>query len=204
MIIIGLTGGIASGKSTASAYLKSLGAAVWDADEAARAVVAQGREGWEAIRREFGEEYFDEAGNLLREKLGDKVFNDAAALRKLNSLLHPAIIADMLRWLDKQRAKGITAAIIEAPLLFESGADRVADEVWALSCGKDEQISRLMQRGLDRENAAKRIKAQMSDSERRGRAHRVVTTCGPVEETQKQLKALYDAALLGEKDRHGN
>jgi dephospho-CoA kinase len=198
MVVIGLTGGIGTGKSTASAYLKSLGAAVWDADEAARAAVSQGREGWKAIHSEFGAEYFDSAGNLLRKKLADRVFNDPAALEKLNSLLHPIIIGDMLRWLDRQRAEGAPVAVIGAPLLFESGADQYVNETWLLSCGAEEQISRMMQRGLDRESSVKRLEAQMSDREKRRRAHRVITTGGPVEETRRQLKAFYNEALSGE------
>jgi dephospho-CoA kinase len=198
MIVIGLTGGIGTGKSTASSYLRSLGAQVWDADEAARAVVQKGREGHGAILREFGGEYFDENGNLLREKLGDRVFGDAEALKRLNALLHPVIIDDMLRWLERQRNEGTPVAVIDAPLLFESGADKYVNETWLLSCGAAEQIDRLMQRGLDRAGAEKRIAAQMSDRERRRRAHRVITTGGPVEETQRQLKALYEEALSGE------
>jgi dephospho-CoA kinase len=198
MIVIGLTGGIGTGKSTASAYLKSLGAAVWDADEASRAVVEQGREGWIAIRREFGSEYFDAEGNLLRKKLGDRVFGNPEDLKKLNEMLHPAIIGDMLRWLHQRRNEGVPLAVIDAPLLFESGADRYVNETWLLSCGADEQIRRMMQRGMDKENAVKRLAAQMSDRERRKRAHRVITTGGAVEETRRQLKALYNEALSGE------
>jgi len=177
--------------------LKSLGAAVWDADEASRAVVEQGGEGWKAVKKEFGDEYFDSAGNLLRKKLGDRVFGNPEDLKKLNALLHPAIIADMLRWLHEHRSEGVPLAVIDAPLLFESGADRYVNETWLLSCGAEEQINRMMQRGLDRESAVKRLAAQMSDRERRKRANKVVMTGGAVEETRRQLKALYDAALSG-------
>jgi dephospho-CoA kinase len=198
MIVIGLTGGIGAGKSTASSYLKELGAAVWDADRVAREVVENGREGYNAILREFGAEYFDTDGNLLREKLGQRVFNNTEERKKLESLLHPAIIGDMLRWLDQQRNAGTLVAVIDAPLLFESGADQYVNEAWLLSCGTQEQINRLMQRGLDKKSAVKRLEAQMSDRERRRRADRVITTGGPVEETRKQLKALFEQALSGE------
>jgi dephospho-CoA kinase len=198
MIVIGLTGGIGTGKSTASSYLQSLGAAVWDADKAARDAVIKGREGHEAILREFGEEFFDGEGNLYRAKLGEWVFSRPEERKKLEALLHPAIIQDMLRWLDARKAEGIPVAVIDAPLLFESGADRYMNETWLLTCGAEEQINRVMQRGLDRADAEKRVAAQMNDRERRRRADRVITTGGPVEETKRQLKALYEEALSGE------
>lgn len=198
MHIIGLTGGIGTGKSAASAYLKELGAAVWDADLAARAAVEQGQEGWKAIRKEFGAEYFDSAGNLLRKKLGEKIFSDDAMRERLNALLHPAILDDMARFLDRSKRAGAEVAVIDAPLLFESGADRYADEVWVLSCGVDEQVRRVMERGLNYEEAMKRVEAQMSDRERRSRSRRVIDTSGPLEDTRRHLKALYEEIIAGE------
>jgi dephospho-CoA kinase len=198
MYIIGLTGGIGTGKSTASAYLKSLGANVWDADKAARTVVEQGQEGWKAIRRVFGAEYFDSTGNLLRQKLADTIFNDDEAREKLNGLLHPAIIDDMVRWLLRCKEENVTMAVIDAPLLFESGIDSYADEVWVLSCGVDEQVRRVMARGVDMDGAINRVESQMSDGERRRRARRIIDTSNTVEDTQRQLKALYEEAMDGE------
>lgn len=192
MFIIGLTGGIGTGKSMASTFLKSLGAAVWDADLAARNVVEQGQEGWKAIRREFGAEYFDCAGNLLRKKLADRIFSSDRDRERLNALLHPAIQDEMQRFLARCTATGAKLVVIDAPLLFESGIDRFVDEVWVLSCGVDEQINRVMARGMSREEAEKRVDAQMSDRERRSRAQRVIDTSGPIEDTRRQLRALYD------------
>lgn len=198
MYIIGLTGGIGTGKSTASAYLKSLGARVWDADEAARAVVEPGQEGWLAVRREFGAEYFDSAGSLLRQKLADRVFSNDGDREKLNRLLHPAILDDMHRWLSRCFQECVQMAVVDAPLLLETGIDKYVDEVWVLSCGVDEQVERAVRRGMKREDAEKRVEAQMSDRERRSRARRVIDTSGSVEDTQRQLKALYEEACAGE------
>jgi dephospho-CoA kinase len=198
LIIIGLTGGIGTGKSKASEYLQSLGAAVWDADRAARAVVEQGHEGWKAIRREFGAEYFDSAGNLLRKKLADRIFSSGEDRERVNALLHPAILDEMQRWLARMLGEGAALAVVDAPLLFESGADRFVDETWVLSCGVDEQVRRVMERGLSREEAEKRVESQMSDTERKRRAQRVIDTSGPIEDTRRQLKALYEEALAGE------
>jgi dephospho-CoA kinase len=198
VITIGLTGGIATGKSTASEYLKQLGASVWDADLAAREVVLPGRPGWQALREAFGPEYFDAQGSLNRVKLADRIFQDPEARSVLNSLLHPAILQDMREFLNQCRASGVAIAVVDVPLLLESGADRDCDVVWALSCGVDEQMNRLMARGLSYEDAQKRIEAQMSDRERRRRARRVIDTLGSVEDTRRQLKALYLEALDGE------
>ncbi len=198
MRIIGLTGGIGTGKSTASSYLIELGAAVWDADRAARTVVQQGQEGWKAIRREFGATYFDSAGNLLRKKMADTIFSDEAAREKLNALLHPAILDDMARFLDRCHREGEAVVVLDAALLFESGADKAADEVWVTSCGVDEQVRRVMERGVSREDAERMVEAQMPDRERRARAQRVIDTSGPVEDTRRYLKALYDELREGD------
>ena len=198
MVIIGLTGGIATGKSTASEYLLELGASVWDADRAAREVVEHDKPGWHALKAAFGAAYFDDQGNLMREKLADKIFTDPEARKKINELLHPAILDDMRQWLQSCRAEGVAVAVIDAPLLLESGADHYADVVWVVSCGVDEQMNRLMARGLSYDDAQKRIEAQMSDRERRRRARRVIDTCGTVTDTRRHLEALYQEALAGE------
>lgn len=198
MVTIGLTGGIATGKSTASAYLKELGARVWDADQVAHEIVEPGRAGWRAIKAAFGEEYFDKDGKLLRDKVAARIFDDETTRTRLNGLMHPAILEDMDEFLKQARADGVGVAIIDAPLLLESGADTRCDAVWVLSCGVDEQLRRLIERGLKPEDAQKRLDAQLSDVERRSRANRVIDTSGSVSDTRRQLRALYEEALDGE------
>lgn len=198
MVTIGLTGGIATGKSTASAYLKELGARVWDADQVAHDIVEPGRAGWRAIRAAFGDEYFDKDGKLLRDKMAQRIFDDEATRSKLNGLMHPAILEDMDECLRQARADGVGVAVVDAPLLLESGADSRCDAVWVLSCGVDEQLRRLLERGLQPEDAQKRLNAQLSDTERRRRANRVIDTSGSLEDTRRQLCALYEEALDGE------
>ncbi len=199
MVVIGLTGGIGAGKSTALAYLRELGASVWDADEVSRSVVEPGRAGAEAIRAAFGPGYFDEDGRLRREKLGDLVFRDEAARAKLNGILHPAVLQDMDEWLERSRAEGVAMAVVDVPLLFETGVEQKVDEVWVVSCGVDEQLRRVMARGLSQEEAQRRIEAQMPDRERRRRARRVIDTNCPVEDTRRALKALYEEAVEEER-----
>ena len=198
MVTIGLTGGIATGKSTASAYLQELGARVWDADRVAHEIVEPGRAGWRALREAFGEEFFDAGQRLLRDKLAQRIFDDEATRKVVNGLMHPAILEDMREFLTQARADGVGVAIVDAPLLLESGADADCDVVWVLSCGVDEQLRRLLERGLSREDAQKRLDAQLSDAERRRRASHVVDTSGSIEDTRRQLRALYEEALDGE------
>ncbi len=199
MVVIGLTGGIGSGKSTALAYLKELGASVWDADEVSRRIVEPGRAGAADIRAAFGADYFDAEGRLQREKLGELVFRDEAARDKLNSILHPAVLRDMDEWLERCRAEGIAMAVVDVPLLFETGVEQKVDEVWVVSCGVDEQLRRVMARGMSLEEAQRRIEAQMPDSERRRRARRVIDTNCPVEDTRRALKALYEETVEEER-----
>jgi dephospho-CoA kinase len=198
LVTIGLTGGIATGKSTASAYLKELGARVWDADQVAHDIVEPGRAGWLAIRDAFGDVFFDKDGRLLRDKLAQRIFDDEQARNTLNRLMHPAILQDMREFLSAARADGVGMTVVDAPLLLESGADADCDAVWVLSCGVDEQLRRLSERGLSAADAQKRLDAQLSDAERRRQANRVIDTSGTVEDTRRQLRALYEEALDGE------
>jgi dephospho-CoA kinase len=198
LIVIGLTGGIATGKSTASAALSALGARVWDADQVARTIVEPGKPCALAIREAFGGGYFDAEGNLLRDKLAKRIFDDGQARKTLESLTHPAILQDMGAFLQQCREENTEVAVIDAPLLLETGIDRECDTVWVLSCGVDEQMNRLMARDLSYQESEKRINAQMSDRERRSKATRVIDTSGTVEDTRRHITALYEEALDGE------
>ena len=195
MKVIGITGGIATGKSTASAHLKSLGAMVWDADATAKTLTAPGGEAIRAIRRTFGEEYILPDGSMDRKKMADLVFADAKARQQLDGILHPIIIAHMRLQLQQWQQQGVPVAVVDVPLLFECGADAYVDEAWVLSCGMDEQLLRLHQRGLAPDEALARIAAQMSDSERRRRARRIIDTSQAPEETRRAITALYEELL---------
>ena len=192
MIVIGLTGGIASGKTTAADVLRRLGARIWDADEAARAAVRPGSEGYRALRARFGPEFFLSDGELDRRKLAEHVFGHPERLAELNRTLHPYILADMRERLRAFEAEGAAVAVIDAPLLFETGIDREVDEVWVVSCGEDEQRERLRRRnGYTGEESDARIAAQMPDAERRRRADRVIDTSGQRADTARYIEGLY-------------
>ncbi len=174
MHIIGLTGGIACGKSTVSTHIRSRGVTVIDADAISRSVTEPGRPGVDAVLNVFGEAYVTD-GVVDRKKLAATVFADAAQRKKLESALHPIIKAEMDREIEDARASGAKAVVLDIPLLFEAGLDSVADEVWVVTASREEQISRLASRdGLSREEALARITAQMPLAEKAARADVII------------------------------
>lgn len=196
MKVIGLTGGIATGKSTASKTLRALGATIWDADQTSRDVVRPGEAGFIALKKEFGEDIFGRDGKLDRRVLAQRVFGKPEEVLRLNKTLHPIILMDLAEKLKAWRAQGVKVVIVDCPLLFESGADVACDQVWVLSCGEDEQIRRVMERdGLTQTEAVQRLEAQMSDAERRSRATRVIDTSSDEESTQRAVTAYYEEVL---------
>ena len=161
--ILGLTGGIASGKSEAAKHLSSLGAACIDADAISRAMTAPGGPLLPALREAFGDGIFDEDGSLNRRALADIVFADPMQRRLLDSVTHPAIQKAMMDDVERYEDEGKPLVVLNVPLLFETGMDALCDETWLISLDRDKQIERLMERdGLTREQAVARIDSQMS------------------------------------------
>ncbi len=196
MIVIGLTGGIGTGKTHAAKVLKKAGAMLWDADRVAREVVKPHKEGWKCIKETFGNQFFRGDSTLDRRAIAEVVFNDKEQIEKLNAALHPVIISDMKTKLERWEKQGVKLAVVDAPLLLETGIDAFCDQVWVVSCGVDEQRRRIMERdGLSAEDAVKRIEAQMSDHERRQRADRVIDTLGNIKDTERLLKTLYEEII---------
>jgi len=201
MIVLGLTGGIAAGKSTVSKMLRRAGAVIWDADDASRRVVKPGQGGYLALKDVYGEEIFLPDGTLNRRGLAKKVFGNQEEVMRLNRTLHPFIFEDMEEHLARWEKQGEALAVLDVPLLFETGADAHCDEVWVVSCGVDEQLRRVMARdGLTQEEAAARISHQMSDGERRRRATRVIDTRESEEDTERFIRVLVDELLHPEED----
>ena len=171
MKVIGLTGGIASGKSTASAYLRSLGAQIVDADAISRASTRKGEAGYAAVVARFGREILRPDGEIDRRKLGALVFADEGQRRALNALLHPIVIAACAREIERCRAQGLSACVLDVPLLFETGMERMCDVTWLLYVSREEQIRRIAARdGLGAQAAAARIDSQMPLAEKMRRA----------------------------------
>ena len=193
--VIGLTGGIGSGKSEAAQYLKRLGAAHVDADEISRALTAENGAALPEIRRVFGDGAFLEDGRLDRAALGRLVFDNEAARRALEGIIHPLVQRAMLLEMDAAAERGVAVVILDVPLLFETGMDALCDETWTLYVDRERQIVRVMTRdGLTREQAEARIDSQMSTEARNARATHAINTDQPIERTQAELAALYRAA----------
>ncbi|MDR1261954.1 MAG: dephospho-CoA kinase [Oscillospiraceae bacterium] len=161
MHIIGLTGGIASGKSTFSSMLRKLGAPVVDADAVSRALTAAGGAALPGIRDRFGGDVFAADGTLNRAALAEIVFNSEQSRRDLESIVHPMVIAECSARLAVLCESGVTAAVLEAPLLIESGMHGMCDEIWVTYCPVSTQLERLMERDrLTAKQANARIASQ--------------------------------------------
>lgn len=190
--IVGLTGGIASGKTAATDYLQSLGAVIVDADVESRAVTAEGGEALPAIRERFGDGVFREDGTLDRAALGAIVFSDEARRRELEGIIHPVVQRRALSAIQTAGRNGARAVFLSVPLLFETGMDALCDETWTMYLDRESQLSRLMARdNLDRAAAEKRIASQMSADERAERADVVIRTGRSIELTRAELNLLY-------------
>ena len=192
MKVIGLTGGIASGKSTASAYLRELGAVIVDADAISRASTRRGGAAFEAVCVAFGD-ILGADGEIDRRKLGGIVFADEDARRKLNSIVHPAVMAESRAQIENARASGVKVCILDVPLLFETGMEKLCDETWLIYVPREEQIRRMAERdGLDAVAAAARIDSQMPLEEKLKRADVAIDSSGTIEQTWEKLHRLWE------------
>ncbi|MDR7435216.1 MAG: dephospho-CoA kinase [Armatimonadota bacterium] len=195
MKVIGLTGGIASGKSLVAGILRELGAIVIDADAIAREVVEPGTEAWKEIVGSFGEEYLLPSGHVDRKKLARKIFQDPAAREKLEAITHPRIRQRMFEEVERQRSLDNSCrriVILDIPLLFETGRPPGLDGVIVVYANEEVLIERLIARdGLTREEAELRLRAQMPLSEKVQLADWVIDNNGPPEATRAQVEALW-------------
>lgn len=187
-MIIGLTGSIASGKSTVSAMLKQKGFPIVDADEIARLVVEPGTEVMKEIQQTFGDTIVKKDGSLNREKLGERIFNDKTEREKLNAIIHPAIRAEMQRQKDEWIAGGANTVIMDIPLLFEGGSQHTVEKIIVVSVTPEIQKQRLMSRnGLTEEEALTRIASQLPVKQKEAGADAVIFNNGTVDESEQQL-----------------
>lgn len=191
---IGLTGSIACGKSTVSQYLRELGYAVADADAVSRGLTAPGGQALPLLRRAFGDDIFD--GEVLnRRRLGSLVFSDAEKRAQLDAILHPLIIRAVE---DKLEACDAPEALVfgDVPLLYECDMAHMFDCIFVVSASRETQIARLLARdGLSREEAERRIDAQMPLERKRALADAVIDTDGPLTATRAQVRALIDSII---------
>lgn len=187
-MIIGLTGSIASGKSTISSLLRKKGYPIVDADEIARLVVEPGSPVIQEIEKVFGPEVIQEDGSLNREKLGQLVFGNDQNREKLNAIIHPAIRAEMLRQKDEHISNGANTIIMDIPLLFESKLQSFVDKIIVVSVTPEIQKDRLIDRnGLTEEDASNRINSQLLMAVKEAGADAVIDNNGTVEQSEQQL-----------------
>lgn len=199
MIVIGLTGGIATGKTTVARMLAELGAAVVDADAVARRVVEPGLPAWRDLVAAFGPDVLLPDGRVNRPLLARLVFGgDREALERLNRATHPHILAAIRRRLEELGAAACRVAVLDAPLLLETGLDALVDQVWVVRADRALQVDRLAARNdLDPGEAAARIDAQMPLEEKLRRADVVIDNAGSLEETRRQVVAAWERLLAG-------
>lgn len=202
MRIIGLTGGIASGKSTVAAILAEHGLPVIDADQLARDAVLPGSPGLRQVVAAFGDEVLKEDGSLDRAVLGERVFSDPAARSILEAILHPEIKLLAERRLEKLRNQGVPVVFYMAPLLIEAGVTDRVDDIWVVYVGREVQLERICARdSVSREAAGKRLAAQMPMDEKRAFGRVVIDNSGDLEALRRrvveilQLEGLVSAAV---------
>lgn len=193
MLRVGLTGSIAVGKSFVASVLAGLGCHVLDADATAREVVAPGGEGLRRVVEAFGSEMLTADGALDRARLGRVVFADEGKRQLLNSLLHPLIIAAQDEWLrEREREDPSGVAVVDAALMIETGSYRRFDKLIVAHCRDDVQLERLMRRdNLSREDAERRVAAQMPQAEKVRHADFLIDTSGTHDETRAQAAEVY-------------
>lgn len=187
-MIIGLTGSIASGKSTVAKMLEKYRFPIVDADQVARLVVEPGEPALTEIVAAFGEEILLEDGSLNRKKLGDLIFHDPSKRAILNGIIHPAIRKEMLRQRDEWLNNGAKVVIMDIPLLFESKLQHFVEKILVVSLSEEKQLERLMERNqLSEEEARARISSQLPLSVKEEGADAVIYNESTLEKTEQQL-----------------
>ncbi|MGG3518640.1 dephospho-CoA kinase [Bacillus pseudomycoides] len=190
-IVIGLTGGIASGKSTVSQMFRELQIPVIDADIIAREVVEQGKEAYKEIVDVFGEEILQADGELDRPKLGGIVFHNEEKRLRLNKIVHPAVRKEMNVQKDMYIKERVQAVVLDIPLLFESKLTALVDRIVVVAVSPSMQLERLMKRnGFTEEDAKARIDSQMPLAEKATLANKVIYNDGTIAETKAQLQLI--------------
>ena len=190
-MIIGLTGSIASGKSTVSQLLKEKGYAIIDADIVARLVVEPGSNTLKEITNQFGSEVLHADGTLNREALGTMIFHNPVKRKQLNELMHPAIRNEMIKQRDELKNQGLETIIMDIPLLFESRLQHFVEKILVVSVSEEIQLERLIKRNsLSKEEAEIRIKSQLPVSEKEKGSDAVIYNNGSIEESKIQLERI--------------
>ena len=199
MRLIGLTGGIGSGKSSVSRCLASQGALIIDADAITHQLQERGHAVWRQIWDAFGWAVLSPEGRLDRKRLGHIVFNDEAQRKRLNQIVHPQVQAEIRHAVENARQSGVAAAVLDVPLLIEGGLYRIVDEVWVVYATAEQQAYRIRQRdGVSEETAWQRIRAQMPLKDKLKYADYVIDNGGTIEDLEEVVRNLWQRVAAGE------
>jgi dephospho-CoA kinase len=196
MKVIGLTGGIGSGKSTVAGLLAGLGAAVIDLDKVGHEVIRPGSEVYREVVREFGGGILNAAGGIDRARLGDIVFRSAEALASLNRIVHPAIDRVVEKRVADYRRRGAKAVVLEAAAILEAGRAAQTDEIWVTVAPEATVLKRLSERsGYSEEESKARLRSQLSTEERIRHADVVINTDCSLEELEARVRQEWDKLM---------
>ena len=198
MIVIGLTGGIGSGKSEVSRMLKELGATVIDADRVGHEAYRPYTESWKDLVDEFGRDILLPNGEIDRKKLGARVFSSPQELARLNAIVHPRMYTMMEERLEALRRQGTEVVVMEAAVLIEAGWTPLVDEVWVTTAPEDVAVQRIRQRnGMPGEEVRQRIRSQLSSEERAKQAAVVIENSGGMEELRERVREAWSSRIRG-------
>jgi dephospho-CoA kinase len=193
MKIIGLTGGIGSGKSTVSQFLAELGAVIIDADKAGHEVFKPDTKAWREIVAAFGRQILTPDGEIDRQKLGEIVFNNPESLLRLNQIMHPKMYDMVKAQLERYRQQEVAVVVLEAAILIEAKWTSLVDEVWVTVAPEAAIVERLKkQRGIAKEQILARIRSQLSSKERVKHADVVINNEGDPETVKTKVKEMWD------------
>lgn len=195
MKVIGLTGNIASGKSSVAAMFEELGARIIDADEIARLIVEPGKPAWRDIVERFGKDILEPDDTINRKKLGEIIFNDEDKRKTLNEITHPRIIGKIREMVNEYGKEKVPVVIIEAALIVEKGGLRdLIEGLIVVASDEESQIKRLMERnGYSREEAVSRLRSQMPAPEKLKYADYIIDNSGPLENTRVEVRGVWEA-----------
>jgi dephospho-CoA kinase len=191
MKIIGLTGNIGCGKSTVARFLQELGAEHIDADKVGHDIYNPGTPGWQKTVKAFGRDILDSDGSINRQKLSQKVFNNPAAVARLNRILHPIIRREVEKRLEQARRRGKEVAVVEAILLVEAGWMDMVDELWLVVAPHDLTLKRLKERGLPEQEALARMAAQTPPEKLKQHAGEVIQNDGDLAKLKSTVENLW-------------
>ena len=201
MLVIGLTGGIGTGKSQVSRTLEALGAEIVNADLLGHEAYRPNTEPWQEIVESFGQDVLAPGGEVDRKALGAVVFADPKALARLNAIVHPSIHRMVQARIAESAAVGRTVMVVEAAVLLEANWTDLVDEVWVTSSSEDRVVPRLLSRGLDEEAALRRIRSQMGQSERERHADALIKNDGTLEDLKERVRNLWNRRVVDDRSR---